>query len=36
MASFRDVVIIALLRRMGGAQYLEREEIGGHRMSPTF
>jgi hypothetical protein len=27
MATFRDVVIVALLRRMGGAQYLERDEL---------
>ena len=27
MANFRDAVIVALLRRMGGAQYLERDEL---------
>lgn len=27
MATFRDAVIVALLRRMGGTQYLERDEL---------
>ena len=29
MATFRDTVIVALLRRMGGPQYLEYDELDG-------